>query len=127
MWSVLLSGLEQILYERIDLLRTELRLEVLRHCVRRETGRDDGVRGDDRLPDVGRALGRDVDLVEVRADRTGRAGVGERVAGAATALAREDRLAQRGGRGRAVALSRWDRAELRVRPLLEGRRGEYVG
>src|SRR5215212_307854 len=98
MESVLLSRLEQILYERVDLLWTELGLEVLRHHALREAGGDLGVGILDRLLDEPGALACDVDLGQIRPDRAGGSGVRQRVAGAAAALAGEDRLAL-GSRG----------------------------
>src|SRR3954453_11477237 len=103
MESVLLSRLEQVLYERVDLLWTELGLEVLRHHALREARRDLRVGVLDRLLDEPRALASDVDLRQVRADTARGSGVRERVAGAAAALPGEDRLAL-GSRGAASCL-----------------------
>src|SRR3954454_9415727 len=101
MGSVLLSCLEQILYERIDLLWAESRLEILRHYALREARRDLGIRILDRLLDERLTLRRDA--VELRPNLTCCAGIGERVAGAAAALAGEDRLAGRRGGGLSAA------------------------
>src|SRR5882757_7347124 len=98
--SVLLSGLEQILYECVDLLRAEPGLEIRGHYALRVTRCDYRVRVLDRLLDEGGALGGDA--VQLGSDRAGRTGIGERVAGAAAALTGEDRLALGGGRSPAT-------------------------
>src|SRR3954451_11604954 len=103
MESVLLSRLKQVLYERVDLLGTELCLEVLGHDALREPGRDLGVGSLDRLLDEPRALVRDVHLGQVRPDAPARARVRERVAGATAALTREDRLSLRSRRSPAAS------------------------
>src|SRR4051812_23785698 len=66
MWSVLLSGLLQVLYERRNLRGTEARLEILRHHALREPRFDLRVRVLDRLLYEGRSLGRDA--VQLRPD-----------------------------------------------------------
>src|SRR3954452_18685041 len=124
MESVLLSRLKQVLYERVDLLGTELCLEVLGHDALREPGRDLGVGSLDRLLDEPRALVRDVHLGQVRPDAPARARVRERVAGATAALTREDRLPLRSRRSPAASALRCPsggRCRFQVRPdeLLE--------
>src|SRR3954454_12093187 len=131
MESVLLSGLEQILYERVDLCGTESRLEILRHHVRLEAGRDLGVRVLDRLLDEGRPLARDLDLVQVRPDLAVGSGVCQRVAGATSALACEDRLALSSRRlltaAGSLAATRRLRVDVCLDPLLVGLRRQNGG
>src|SRR4051794_24700882 len=125
---VLLSGLKQILYERIDLGWTKSRLEILRHYALREPRFDLGIRILDRLLDEGLALRGD--RVELRPDRTRRPGIRERVAGSAAAIAGEDGLALSGGRGLAAAArgsaaaTGCLRAHVRLDPLLVALRSD---
>src|SRR3954462_12506759 len=100
----------QVLDQRVELVRGDRGLEVLGHDPTPEAGRDLCVGINDRGLDEGLVLALQ-GLVEVRADRPGRARVGERVA-AGAAVVGEGLLARRGDLAGARARGRGGRGLL---------------
>src|SRR5439155_24883401 len=94
----LLRRRDEELDERVELGARELLLEVLRHHIRLEAGRDLGVRIHDRLADEVGALALQ-NLIEVRPHLAARARRGKRVTRVASG-AREESLALSDAAGR---------------------------